>query len=216
MMTPNYNFDRGKIFYPLVMNCYYSMHGFMELASRGLIHCLASLGDSDSQDSVDKAVEQIKMSKELQEKFKKTKEPTPLIGNLEFKIHNGTGITTNITELATEILSNGAYLADSLTNSLCILLISAYAKTTDWDNPSDPIWNFFYHCRNASAHNNRFRIDKPRFPAKWRQLEITKAMNRTRLFKGKKGAGLLYPGDAIALLWDIEQRHPSMKLKQET
>jgi hypothetical protein len=207
------SFDRGKIFYPLVMNFIYSMHGFIELASRGLIHSLSNLKGSNSTECIDNLIEQFNFDDNRKNQFNKITVPTPLIGDLEFKKHDNRSIKIDIDEIAAEIFLKGVYLSDSLINSACILLISAHAKTKGWDDINDPIWNFFYHCRNASAHNNSFKIEKKRFPAKWRKLEITIEMNRSNLFKDKAGVGLLYPGDAITLLWDIEQKYPSMKIK---
>ena len=76
------------------------------------------------------------------------------------------------------------------------------------------IWNFLYHCRNAAAHNNKFKIEKDRFPAKWRNLEIIKSIGRAYLFPIKEEKGFLNFGDPIALLWDIEQKCPKMVAKE--
>ncbi len=47
-----YYFDRGRVYYPLVMNYIHSVHGFNDLASRGLINKLAELKISKSENEI--------------------------------------------------------------------------------------------------------------------------------------------------------------------
>jgi hypothetical protein len=69
-----------------------------------------------------------------------------------------------------------------------------------------------HHCRNAAAHNGLFDFysNQPKYPAKWASFEITRSLQSTPLFHSEVEPGLLGPGDAIRLLWDIEQANPQM------
>lgn len=86
----------------------------------------------------------------------------------------------------------------------------AYDAGKKMDDKS-PIWNFLYHCRNAAAHGGHFKIERPRFPAKWGNLEITPALNESELFHNpfdiSKRIGLLAPGYLISLLLKIEKTY---------
>jgi hypothetical protein len=209
-----YHFDRGKVYYPLVMNYIHSIHGFIDLASRGLINKLAELKISKSEDEIKDVIESLDiLDANVKKQFKEIDKSAPLIFKQTFIKYDGKEINLDINEIADEIFKEGVYLTSTLNNSACILLISAFERTRDWDDQNDDIWNFFYHCRNAAAHNNSFKIEKNRFPAKWRDLEITKELNGNRLFKENEYNGFLNFGDPIALLWDIEQNYHSMKLE---
>ena len=209
-----YHFCRGKIYYPLVMNYIYSIHGFIDLVSRGLINKLVELRISKSEDEIDDVINSLNIQDDaIKNQFKEIDKTAPLFAKQKFIKSDGKEIEIDINEIAEEMLTKGVYLSATLKNSACTLLISAFEKTKDWDDQNDPIWNFFYHCRSASAHDNKFKIEKDRFPAKWRALEITKIMNGNKLFKENKHDGFLNFGDPIALLWDIEQKYRSMKLK---
>jgi hypothetical protein len=209
-----YHFNRENIYYPLVMNYIYSIHGFIDLASRGLINQLIELKKSTSENEMNELISSLNIIDEtIKNEFKQTTKTAPLFAKQKFTKSDGKDIKIDINEIADEILKNGPYLISTLNNSACILLITAFEKSKDWDDQKKPIWNFFYHCRNASAHNNKFKIEKDRFPAKWGALEITKNINGSKLFHENIKDGFLNYGDPIALLWDIEQQYKSMKVK---
>lgn len=209
------HFDRGKIFYPFVMNYIASVHGFNDLVSRALIRKIGMVRESQGQDKVDELMESINIKNEdTRNHFKEMEKPAPLIGETEFRRSDNKKVKIEMNEIEDEIFNNGVYLTSNLHTAACILTISAYERSKSWDNQEDPIWNFFYHCRNASAHNNKFRIRSNRFPAKWRGHEITKELNGQILFKDKMAnEPFLEFGDVITLLWDVEQKHQSMIIK---
>lgn len=207
-----YHFDRGKAYYPLVMNYIHSIHGFIDLASRGLINKLSELKIAKKEDEIKYLIESLDIpDANVKKQLKEIDKSAPLIFKQTFIKHDGEEINLDINEIADEIFKNGVYLTSTLNNSACILLISAFERTKSWGNRNHEIWNFFYHCRNAAAHNNSFKIKKDRFPAKWKDLEITKELNGNKLFKEHEYDGFLNFGDPIALLWDIEQNYLSKK-----
>lgn len=91
------------------------------------------------------------------------------------------------------------------------LLIVAYESTAAYRDRG-PLWEFLRHCRNAGAHNGRFHLDRdePRRPVRWASFNVTKSLHGTPLFHSQMDPGLIGPGDAIRLLWDIEQAYPEM------
>lgn len=193
------------------MNFIWSVHGFIDLISRGFIYKLSDAkNDPNIIAHINESIEQLDISSDRKTEFMTCNKPSPLIVELALKRHDSSLTEVDIKQLSHEVFNECLYLLDAINNSASILLISAYACTKDYDDQNDPIWNFFYHCRNACAHNNRFKIVKKRFPAKWRSLEITLENNRSQVFKGSDDVGLLYPGDAVLLLWDIEQKYSSM------
>lgn len=205
LVTPVYSFDRSKLFYPLIMNFAYSLHGFIEFTSKGIAHSLSELNRFDSDNLFDNDI--FNMDIDNKNYCKPFEKPSSLIGDLEFKKHDESSVKIDTEQITYEISDKGHYLSDFLLNSACTLLISSHAKAIEWDDHTDPVWNFFFYCQNACVHNNRFKIDTLRFPAKWRDLEITIDSDQTPLFKENDEYGLLYSGDAIALLWDIEQHY---------
>ncbi len=67
-----YHFDRGKVYYPLVMNYIHSIHGFIDLASRGLINKLAELKISKSEDEIKNVIESLDiLDADVKKQFKK-------------------------------------------------------------------------------------------------------------------------------------------------
>ena len=75
-----YHFDRGKIFYPYVMNYIYSIHGFVELLSRGIVDELREIINSHSKEEAVKFLESIPaLKKEIKERILNNLNTTPLI-----------------------------------------------------------------------------------------------------------------------------------------
>lgn len=210
-----YYFNRENIYYPLIMNYIYSIHGFIDLVSRGLINQLVELKKVNSEDEINNLITSLHILDDTtKNEFKKIDKTAPLFAKQKFTKSDGKDIEFEINEIADEMIKNGVYLISTLKNSACILLITAFEKTKDRDDQQEPIWNFFYHCRNAAAHDNKFKIKRDRFPAKWGNLEITKNMNGSKLFHENIKDGFLNYGDPIALLWDVEQKCKSMKVKK--
>lgn len=216
---PVNHFDRGKPFYPLVMNFLAALHGWQNLLARGI-------GRMTPQDD-DQAVEAI-------ESAGLVGEPTPGVESLaELRraarlpavikplglASRGQGKPINIDhdQLADEAVGEHHYLVPQTIRAGEQLLIVAW-ETTSAFRTHDQLWEFLRHCRNAAAHGGRFtlRHGEPRRPAVWRELEITRDLEQSRLFDGPTRSydgverGLLAIGDAIALLWDLERAYPDM------
>lgn len=144
LKTQENNFDRGKIYYPLIMNYIFSLHGFIDLVSRGLIRQLAVYKNPSSRDIHDKLIESLNISDvDVKNEFKNIKKPAPLFVKQGFLKSDGKKIRIDINEIADETVKEAVYLTSTLNNSACILFISAFEKTKEWDDQKDPIWNFF-------------------------------------------------------------------------
>ena len=209
--APNH-FDRGKPFYPLVMNYVVQIVGFKELALRGVT------GPREFADVIKQipALGQIPPGREsdaaaVHDDLRKLMGPVQL--RSEFL---DATIDVDVDEMAREVASNSNYLAAQLMRSAGSLLILAHETNKDesWHDQG-PLWEFLRHCRNGAAHGGRFhfRHGEPRRPASWGRFRITPVLEGTSIFKGFDKVGLLSPGDPVRLLWDIEEACPEMKVR---
>jgi len=217
MAIPVNHFDRSKIFYPFITNYLYSLHGIIELASRGVVNNIkdikAKWQDISGVFNIDD--NWTKNHKEFIEKLKTNLSTTPLIGKLSpYSKFEKANIHVDIDELAEDLWNNFKYLLPFQLKASGILLIAAYESSKQFSDKK-PLWEFLRHCRNAAAHNGffNFRKGEPSRPAQWGEFQINATMQGTPLFigEGKDGPGLLAIGDPIRLLWDIEQSYPNMK-----
>lgn len=207
-LAPN-SFDRGKPFYPLVVNYAVLLAGFKELAVRGigggqsLENVLSTLMLGPASSAPEPVVAELQ------------KGLTQLLGPLRLRSEFiNDHITINIDELARELVSNFNYLSSVLMRSAGGLLILAHeiSKDSPWHDQG-PLWEFLRQCRNAAAHGGSFNFlhGEPRRIAQWGRFAITASLNSTPLFRSANGLGLISPGDGVRLLWDIEQAYPQMR-----
>lgn len=207
-IAPNH-FDRGKPFYPLVINYIVLLAGFKELAVRGatggeqldaVLKRTLALGSAQPLSDAEVTALRDNLRKIL----------GPVVLRSEFTCGH---ISLDIEALARELVSNFTYLASVVMRSAGSLLILAHEMTKDtpWHDRG-PLLEFLRHCRNASAHGGSFNLwpHEPSRPARWGEFAVTAELNSTPLFKDAAGHGLLSPGDPIRLLWDIEQAYPQM------
>ncbi len=202
-----YHFDRGKPFYPILMNYLIQIYGFYELPLRGSYKVLKGLPKNEVEESLKKTP-----NLEFERLFKSS--PIDLPKSLALRSEfQGNSIQIDIDDIALEVLSNGGYLIPFLMRSAGNLLILAYETTLKFHDKG-PLWEFLRHCRNAAAHNGLFHFEngEPRRLAKWGKFQIEVVMHGTPLFGSKEKPGLLGPGDPIPLLWDIEQAYPNMSV----
>ncbi len=259
MIMPNTainSFDRGKPFYPLIMNYLIFLCGVKEFTVSGLIKRAAI--DFSKTDLM-----QIKYTRKLEYEFSSKiaeaigpiPKDTKISDVLEMytnKVFSPNAVPpvflslpkmayeleTDIAKLAAgplqltskhqnmpieipldlieeETGSNYSYLLKfTMRAAAGNLLILAHEITRSYHD-NTPLWEFLRHCRNAAAHNGNFRFsrDEPRRPAEWGPLHIEKSMQGTALFPiDEKTTGFLGAGDAIRLLWDIEQAYPNIQV----
>jgi hypothetical protein len=209
--TPLNYFDKGKPFYPLVLNYLASLHGMYELLMRGLFLKLKAAPRETVEREIKKHPKYATFLDSSPTQF-----PDPLALKSEFQ---GNSIKVGADEIASELVidpsSIRTFTSYTLTFTLraaASVLILAYELTTQ-DHDDGPLWEFLRHCRNAAAHNGLFYFTKgePRRLAKWGKFNVEVGMQGTPLFGNKDTPGLLGPGDPIRLLWDIEQTYPSMR-----
>ena len=201
------HFDRGKPFYPLVMNYLIQLHSFKILAVRGII------GSRQADEAI---------SKLISDRFKDTDSKqvedirtviAQLLGPLELRSEfQNNRITADTDEICQELASNSSYLLPYYFRAAGVLLVLAYYMTETY-NKKKPLWEFLRHCRNAVAHNGLFyfKNKEPSKQAAWGPFAIERKLQDTPLFKDIHGSGMLSPGDPIRLLWDIEQAYPNIK-----
>ena len=209
-ISPNH-FDRGKPFYPLVVNYIVLLAGFKDLALRGAV------GGEHLEEVLRRTFAVGNWQAATDEEFGKVRENlSKLLGPLQLHSEfTGSQVAVNIGTLAQELVSNVTYLSSVVMRSAGSLLILAHELTKDapWRDRG-PLWEFLRHTRNAAAHGGSFNLhqNEPSRPAHWGSFDITRQLNGTPLFKDSTGLGLLSPGDPIRLLWDIEQAYPPMSV----
>lgn len=203
---PLAHFDRGKPFYPLIMQYVIQLVGFKELGVRGLIgtpdvkQFIQKLTGIGEENSADVATLSMKLAE--------------LLGPLKL----GSSVSTERLEvpaddIAKELVSNVQFLSKYFFLSAGNILILAHELCKDkLAHDTGLLWEFLHHCRNAAGHGGKFNFlhGEPKRLAKWRGLEILPKLQGTSLFKGEDGKGLLSPADPILLLWDIEQAYPNI------
>jgi hypothetical protein len=221
--APLNHFDRGKPFYPLIMNYLILLIGFKELGGRGVIKELNKSYHEKLSINLDKLI--IAHLKELPaSELDKTRRDqqisdisnnlSNLLGPLKIKSEfQDNYIIAELDEIANDLFNNASYLLRFTMLSAGSLLILAYEISKDKkyiDN--GPLWEFLRHCRNAAAHGGVFNFqgNEPKRPAEWGRFRIEAIMHGKPLFKDVEGRGFLSPGDPIRLLWDIEQAYPNM------
>ena len=229
--VPINHFDRGKPFYPLVMNYLVQLMGHNEICLREVDQRLTrgferykkfgialphiKRSQKITVPSQGKVVEQ-KLATELSALRESVVELSDrreiLLGPLRLRCdYNGKRIEINGDEIANDLVNNHTYIINFLMLAAGSLLILAY-EICKTHNDQSSLWEFLRHCRNAAAHGGKFKLlhSEPRRPAQWGRFKIVNSLQGKSLFKEKDGKGLLSPGDPIRLLWDIEQAYPKI------
>jgi len=206
------HFDRGKPFYPLVINYLVQLIGIKELPIRGII------GPESFESIVKRFFLLDTVDDEGEEKIQKLRDMLSIAtGPLKLRSEfQGEPIIVDIDEIARDFADHHPHLLkySMLSSGGLLILAHELSKDKPWYDRS-PLWEFLRHCRNAAAHGGTFNLlgDEPRRSATWGSIEITTNLQGTNLFKDTEGAGLLSPGDPIRLLWDIEQEYPEMSFE---
>jgi hypothetical protein len=197
-------FDPAKPLHGLVMAYLAQLHGFIELASRGILTFLKTKSDREVEaflaGGVDPAVRSL---------FEAGRggRITPLLGKQKPLARVGPNdLEVDIEALSKSIaLDHGPALKHFNRLSAGSLLILAWDHTEAY-HTHEPLWEFHRHTRNAAAHGGRFTFKhgEPLRKAAWRTLGIVAALEGTSLFYDEPDAGFLGIGDVLYLLHDLE------------
>ena len=124
-IVPRTYFDRSKPFYPFVINYIISLHGVIELASRGIVKQL----QGKSEKEVDEKLGE-KISEKNKLRFIHNRSTTPLLADLELACSfQKDSIKIDVNEVANEVVKEFNYLSPYIPRAAEILLISAYEST---------------------------------------------------------------------------------------
>ncbi len=202
--TPaKYHFDRAKPFYPLVMSYLMQLHSIKELAALG------ALGTKRRWD-----LGHLSQTEPKLDALKSA--AAKLLGPLELLVTGDDArLSVPVEFVAQEFLENHQHLILYQIQAALNVLVMAHEVTKNKEYRSiDEKWEFLRHCRNAAAHNGRWHFlnGEPRNPASWRQITLSPTLHDCPLLIGQDGIGSLRIGDPVALLWDIEQDSPAMRL----
>lgn len=218
-VLPNHHFDLGKPFYPLVVNYLVSIHGILELVARQIIALAKDQAvppDPSTPLPAPPPIGEPPSADRIMEFYSHpgNRTVTHLAMRTYLKCSIGDSIAVEPNALAEELGSNIMSIAPWTMVSAGILLISAWEITKQFSDQG-PLWEFLRHCRNAAGHGGNFRFlyGEPQRPAAWHGIEVVSGLQGTPLFHGPNFApGLLWPGDPISLLWEIEQAYPDMAI----
>lgn len=203
-----FNFNRSKPFYLLVLNYLILIHGYLDVASRVMIRQTRVTLTWDSPvPPILPAGSPI--SPQIIETFYShpaNRMATRQAMAPQLLATNRPKVTLDTDMLSDEYEMSYVGLQDWMMRSAGVLLVTAWESTNDMSTKS-PIWEFLRHCRNAVAHDGTITLTnrEPRRPAEWNGIAITKASQGTPLFAHGFTKGLLWPGDLLYLLWDLEQ-----------
>lgn len=208
--VPPYQFDRGSLFYPLITNYIVLLAGFKELGAAGVALRMKELPESEIQKLLSDAENKgnIDLVRRLM-----AANPVELYEPLEMMSEQSNQkVKIDLTLIMRDLAQNAPFLVQRLApTAMGGLLIQAYESTSD-HHDRNPLWEFLRHCRNAAAHGGRFhfRNGEPRRLAEWGRFRIEPSLQGTYLAARPERPGLLAPGDALKLLWDIEQAYPAI------
>lgn len=208
---PNH-FDRGAAFYPLVIQYFVSLHGLIELISRHIARIADNAEPSELQQDGAEALDPGADTFEWYLADPSRRAVTQLFKPLSLRSQvQSDPIEVNPDDLAAELFDEHHYLIPWIARAGGILLILAW-ETCKASSDQTPLWEFLRHCRNAAAHGSTFNLasGEPRSPAAWGALTITRALHGSPLFHERDDAGLLFMGDPVRLLWDLEQSYPGL------
>ena len=210
------HFDRSKPFYPLVMNFVAALHGWNNLFGRGVGRLVAASAE-DSR-PIDAFVATIAGSAKIAsaEALRDLALLPGGIGRVDLATRTQKSpIAIDPDEISDELVREHAYLAPELVRASEQLVIVAW-ETTHKHHTHDPLWEYLRHCRNAAAHGGRFHFlnNEPKRPAQFGRFRITLGLQGKPLFGPirPERASYLRVGDAVSLLWHIEQAFPSMTI----
>jgi len=205
-----YEFDRRSLFYPLITNYLILLAGFKEFGAAGLALLIKEMPQGRIQDLLTDAEKRGNI-----DQVRRLLDTTPLelyepLVMVSEQSHEKVQIDLTLT--MREIAQHSSFLVQRVAPAaMGGLLIQAYESTSD-HHDRQPLWEFLRHCRNAAAHGGRFNLlhGEPHRPARWGRFSIEPTLHGTYLAARPERQGLLAPGDALRLLWDIEQAYPSI------
>lgn len=215
IFNPQLDFSPDKPFYPMVISYDSQVYGFHYLISHGLFTRFEDFCNLPKNIHLSKNEQILRYSQSCGEENQKDVKKVISSGKMELfftpelmsTTSNGVRINQDI--LAKEIFKD-PNKAIQYYNRISAggLLILAWENTKD-DQNDDPVWKFLYHCRNAAAHKGYYNFlhGEPKQLAKWRSLEITKALQGNPLFPDPPREGFLGVGDVLYLLSDIEKEY---------
>lgn len=212
MAVKQNHFNRGKPFYPLVINYLVQLHGHKEMSLRG------ALGTDRTAPADEQWMASLNLPPELRENIAKLRGPLKLRQTGKQDV-----ISVTADDVAIELIVDHAYhLEVGALAALCGILILAWELTAAYHpkgRDNGPLWEFLRHVRNAAAHGGRLRFERgePVYVAEWRGIRLTFAEHQgAHLLATNNRAGILSAADPIGLLWDIERAHPNLKVKWYT
>jgi hypothetical protein len=188
--------------YPLVLSYLAQLHGFIELASRGLF--LVASGVSTSE--LDQLVARLPEKNAACASRVLKGGVTQLLDEPSAASLVDQSVKVDVSQLARTVFSDSEPVIRNFNlQSAGSLLVLAWEHTEDI-HTNDPLWEFLRHLRNAVAHGGRFHFlyKEPVRPAIWRSKSIDRSLQDAVVFGAPVDTGFLAVGDVLHLLADID------------
>ena len=202
-LQPELQYRRNGPFYGIVLAYLCQVHGFIELASRGLALRFAHRTPEDRE-----AFAQSLDGRNVQAAQRVFSGGiTELLSETQLASLVSDPIKVNVSELAAVVfIDNEAAIQHFNLQSAGSLVVLAW-ELSDPFHTHDPAWEFLRHVRNAAAHGGRFHLlgNEPTRPASWRGRNITRTLEGTPLFNAPVATAFLGIGDVLHLLADIDR-----------
>jgi len=218
--VPRCHFDRGKIFYPLVVQYVTALGSFKELLGHGFVKLARDVARHEGLGLDEALARNPSLAEHLPTDVASHRERFEVLPALNLRTTSDEPIGVDIEAISSELVERHPYHLHHWSQSAMTLLIAAWERCkAARKTRKDPAWEFLRHCRNASAHGNRFTFKgrEPTRPAAWRKLEIVRPLQGTALFKEKQDCpSFLEPGDPVLLLWDLEQAYPDLTVQGDS
>lgn len=215
---------KDNYFYEIIATFGVSIHGMLEVVSRGLVLDLKNRSKND--DEFNSNINQIpkECSDNVKENIRNFKTFTPVIFGFQYDKTNSTdSYFFDVERFSKQILDpNMGTLSQHLTISIAgMVIISAFEKISSRNLKDSDVLQFFRHIRNAAAHNGKFYFTDSvlkkegglKKVAKWKNFEIKSDLLGENLFNSLNSSNDRYwnYGDLIDFLLDFENYYPELK-----
>ena len=214
-----HNLNKGNFFYSSITTLAYAQFGVNELISRGFM--IKALSNFPDRDDFNKYIKSCEFKPDIEAEIHKTKTFTPLIFVSGFSTKDKQRTYEfSPNQSSIEFLNDTGGISSTNIKLTHMTILTAWEKISSYDL-SGPIYEFFRHIRNASAHNGKFYFHKKVLNqkgdlikiAKWKDFEIKGCINGMNLLpKTKDDQNAFFDqGDLIEFLLDFENHYPQIK-----
>lgn len=214
-----HNLNKDNFFYSSITTLAYAQFGVNELTSRGFI--IKALKSFPNINDFNAYIESFDFNDDIKAEIYNGKTFTPLIFVPGFSTKDKKRTyEMSPNQSSIEFLNDTGGISNTNIELTQMMILTAWEKILSFDL-TGPVYEFFRHVRNASAHNGKFYFHKKVLDSKgelikearWRDFEVKGNMNNMNLIvKNKEDQdAFLDQGDLVEFLLDFENHYPEIK-----